>query len=277
MGAFQAADRRSEALSPSEVRDAALAYLARGWSVIPMQPRGKRPLVLWLEFQQQRAAPARVEHWFRRWPDANVGIVTGALSGVLVLDVDPRHGGADSLAQLEVRHAPMPRTVEAITGGGGRHLYFAHPGGTVPNRAGIGPGIDLRGDGGCVVAPPSLHASGQRYAWAPACSPDDVPLAPFPGWLLATAQDDAETRGHTLARWRTLVRDGVGEGARNATIASLAGYLLWHGVDPEVAAELLHAWNRARCRPPLDDDEVLRCVESIVRTHERGRGDAGRE
>ncbi|MCX7893288.1 MAG: bifunctional DNA primase/polymerase [Burkholderiales bacterium] len=258
-------------------RDAALAYLSRGWSVIPVEAHGKRPLVAWLEFQHRLAAPEEADRWFQRWPDANVAIVTGALSGLVVLDVDPGHGGGTSLARLEVEHGPLARTVEAVTGGGGRHFYFAHPGGTVANRIGLAPGIDLRGDGGCVVAPPSVHASGRPYAWAPAHGPDEAPLAPMPRWILGGGHDSGEARGHTLAHWRELTRRGVDEGARNATLASLAGHLLWHGVDPDVAVELLHAWNRVRCRPPLDDEEVLRCVESIARTHGRGRGAGGGE
>ena len=82
-----------------------------------------------------------------------MGIVTDAVSGLVVLDVDPRHGCEESLKNLEREHGPLPRTLEAMTGGGGRHIYFAHPGGSVRNRVGITPGIDLRGDGGCIVAP----------------------------------------------------------------------------------------------------------------------------
>jgi hypothetical protein len=281
MGAVQADAAWAEGLSARRVnpgiREAAAAYLARGWSVIPIEPRGKRPVVAWLEYQRRLASPDEVERWFERWPDANVGIVTGALSGLVVLDVDARHGGDESLAGLEMGYAPLARTVEAATGGGGRHLYFAHPGGTVPNRIGLAPGIDLRGDGGCVVAPPSLHASGRRYAWARARAPGEAPLAPLPRWLLASGHDAGEARGHSLAHWRRLVHRGVDEGARNATLASLAGHLLWHGVDPEVVVELLHAWNHARCRPPLPDEEVLRCVDSIVHTHARAHGAPDRE
>jgi hypothetical protein len=255
----------------TSMRAAALAYLARDWSIIPIEPRGKRPVVPWLEYQRRRAAPAEVEGWFERWPDANVGIVTGALSGLVVLDVDVRHGGDDSLAGLERTQGRLAPTVEARTGGGGRHLYFAHPGGTVPNRVALVPGIDLRGDGGCVVAPPSLHASGRRYAWVKGRAPGETALAALPPWILAPpGREEREARGHTLTHWRALVHQGVDAGARNATLASLAGHLLWHQVDPDVVAELLHAWNRVRCRPPLADEEVLRCVQSIVQTHARG-------
>jgi hypothetical protein len=251
---------------------AALAYLAHGWSVIPIEPRGKRPFVAWLEFQSRRASRSEVAGWFRQRPDANVGIVTGALSGLLVLDIDARHGGDRSLSELELAHGPLPPTVEALTGGGGRHLYFAHPGGVVHNRVGLAPGIDLRGDGGCVVAPPSLHPSGTRYAWAPGRAPDDARPAPVPHWLARLAQPEGGRVGHPLSHWRELVRRRIPEGERNNTIASLAGHLLWHGVDAEVVLELLMAWNRAQCDPPLQDEEVARVVESITRLHERPVG-----
>jgi hypothetical protein len=253
--------------------EAALGYLRRGWSAIPIERRGKRPLVAWLEFQDRAATPAEVEEWFARWPGANVGIVTGHVSGLVVLDVDPAHGGADSLARLEAAHGPLPVTVEALTGGGGRHLYFAHPGGQVGNRVGLHPGIDLRGDGGCVVAPPSVHPSGRRYAWAAGRAPDAARLALLPDWLL---RDSAARRGgHPLAHWRELVRRGVGEGERNSTLASLAGHLLWHEVDPEVVLELLLTWNRERCAPPLEDAEVASVVDSIARLHVRDAGTQG--
>ena len=73
--------------------------------------------------------------------------------------------------------------------------------------------------------------------------------------------------GHPLAYWRSLVKEGVAEGRRNATIASFTGHLLWHEVDPDVVMELMLAWNQMRCRPPLDDEEVIRTVRSIERTH----------
>lgn len=247
---------------------AALSYLARGWSVVPIEARGKRPLASWLEFQHRHPAADEVAAWFRRRPTPNVAIVTGGVSGLVVLDIDPRHGGHDSLAALEARHGRLPATIEAITGGGGRHCYFAHPGGTVPNRAGLAAGIDLRGDGGLVVAPPSLHPSGARYAWRVGRAPDERLPAPLPSWLLGLAHGGRHP-GHPLAYWRELVHDGVVEGQRNNTVASLAGHLLWHGVDAEVVLELLLAWNRQRCRPPLDDAEVAAVVHSIVRVHQR--------
>jgi Bifunctional DNA primase/polymerase, N-terminal/Primase C terminal 1 (PriCT-1) len=254
-------------LESDEIPLAACQYAERGWSVIPVQARGERPLVPWLEFQQRVASAAEIDRWFQQWPDANIGIVTGGLSGLIVIDVDPGHRGNDSLEAIERKHGPFPPGIEATTGLSGRHLYFEHPGRSVPNRAGLFPGIDVRCDGGYVVAPPSMHPSSARYRWVPKHGPDDQPLAPLPGWALHLLQPDRK-RGHSTSYWRTLVREGVEEGARDSTLASLAGHLLWNGVDVDVALELMLAWNRVRCRPPLPDKEVATVVDSIARRSE---------
>ena len=167
------------------VREAALAALAREWSVIPVLERSKRPAIAWREFQSRRARPAEMDVWLHHMPRANIAAVTGTISGLVVVDVDAGHGGEASLAEIERETAPMPSTVESRTGGGGRHLYFAHPGGHVGNRAGIRPGIDLRGDGGCVVLPPSIHPSGRAYEWVPGHAPDELPLAALPAFFAA--------------------------------------------------------------------------------------------
>jgi hypothetical protein len=249
--------------------EAALAYRHLGWSVIPLQPGEKIPKLPWQEFQDRRADEDEICSWFKRWPQANLGIVTGPISGLVVLDVDPRHGGEESLQRWNERHGPLPATPEAITGGGGRHFYFASRDPELGNRVAIVPGIDLRGRGGMIVAPPSIHPSGRPYVWKPDQAPADLPLAPLPQWLRERLSAQASGRGHPFAYWRSLARSGVEQGQRNTTIASLAGHLLWHGVDPEVVLELLLSWNRARCRPPLDDDEVVRVVASITKLHLR--------
>lgn len=262
----------------SSLLEAALAAAGRGWSVLPIRSRAKAPLVPWLELQERRAHADEIRAWFARWPDANVGIVTGAISGLVVVDVDPGHGGRASLADLESEIGKLPPTVEAITGGRGRHLYFSHPGGTVPNRAGILPGIDVRGDGGSLVIPPSVHPSGRKYRWMTGRSPDNLTPARMPAALLARIRRRSPAAAYTLPHWRAVVREGVEEGRRNDTIASLTGHLLWHGVDPYVALQLLLSWNRAHSRPPLPDAEVARTVASISRLHERARceDDGGR-
>lgn len=244
----------------------ARSYLARGWSVLPLRPREKRPLAAWRKLQRERPTEDDLVDWFKRWPDANIGVVTGEVSNLIVLDVDPKHGGDIALKQLERCYSPLPPTVEAVTGGGGRHFYFTHPGFLTRNRAGLAQGVDLRGDGGYIVAPPSIHPSGRPYQWASGHGPDEIALAPLPRWLLTTIH--GARAGRSLNDWRQLVQEGVAEGQRNSSIASLTGHLLWHNVDPGVALELLLAWNKARCRPPLDDAEVANVVASITRLHE---------
>lgn len=256
-------------MTESETDRTALAYLARGWSVVVVEPRGKRPIVRWQKFQQQAPSEDQLRAWLARHRDANLAIVTGAVSGLVVLDVDPRHGGVASLARWERDHGALQQTVESQTGGGGRHLYFAHPGGEVRNRVGLAPGLDLRGDGGVIVAPPSVHPSGKRYRWLPGHSPDELRPATLPEWLLDIASGDAPNPGLALPGWRHRVREAVPEGERNDAIASLTGHLLWHGLDTGIVRELVLCWNRAHCRPPLCDDEVGRTVESITRTHFR--------
>jgi len=260
-------DHAPSSTTATDIHAAALDYCARGWSVIPIEPRAKRPRVAWRVFQQRIATPDEIDTWFRRWPDANVGIVTGLVSGLVVVDVDARHGGFDSVAQLERTHGPLLPTVEATTGGGGRHLYYAHPGEARSNRVAMRPGIDLRADGGCVVAPPSVHPSGRCYAWAPGRAPDVMELAPLPACFSERARGPTRP-GYSRLHWRRLVREGVDEGQRNATLASLTGHLLRRGVDPDVALELMLAWNRVHCRPPLSDDEAARVVQSVARLHE---------
>lgn len=162
----------------------ALEYAARGWPVLPLhQPTtrgcscracgectspGKHPRVA-RGVYAATIDPSQIRTWWRRWPNANIGIQTGATSGLVVIDIDPRHDGNRSLERLQRRHGPL-RTLTVTTGSGGTHLYLAHPGRSIrnDNHGRLGPGIDIRGDGGYIVAPPSRHASGGRYSWVDA-------------------------------------------------------------------------------------------------------------
>ena len=254
--------------SDAGVRRAALDYVDRGWSAIVLRQCGKFPQIRWEPYQYRVADPAEVERWFDRWPDANVGIVTGQVSGLVVLDIDPRHGGEESIAGWARSDRHLPDTIEAATGGGGRHLYFRAPSVLLRNRVGLASGIDLRANGGLVVAPPSIHPSGARYTWRSGHAPEDRALASLPDWLCRMSAGGGLGAGHSIDHWRNLVAEGVPEGTRNNTIPSLAGHLLWHGVDPQVTLDLLLCWNRVRCRPPLDHTEVAGVVASILKLHE---------
>jgi len=251
--------------------DAALRYLARGWSVVPVAPAGKHPLVAWRDYQQRHATPDEVKAWYAQWPNANVGIITGQISNLVVIDIDPAHKGEESLAELTERYGALPGTLTACSGGGGRHLYFSAPADPVPvrSRVAVAPGIDVRAEGGLVVAPPSNHPSGGRYRWiTDATLP--VSLAALPRWLIDLVQGTRpHAVGHGVRHWRRLAAEGVSEGERNSSLAAFTGHLLWCGVDTEVVKELLLCWNRVRARPPLDEEEVLRTIDSIHHTHER--------
>jgi hypothetical protein len=166
---------------------AALAFAQTGWAVLPVAANGKRPLSRH-GVRDASVEEPQIRRWWLRWPDANVGIATGAPSGLVVVDVDLERGGAESLQILTCAGRELPPSLRAETGGGGFHLFYRRPAGlVVPNTAGRLPnvaeplpGIDLRGDGGYVVAPPSVHASGRPYRWSSEGTRD---LAPMPRWL----------------------------------------------------------------------------------------------
>ncbi|MDP8948686.1 MAG: bifunctional DNA primase/polymerase [Actinomycetota bacterium] len=165
------------ALAEPILLKAALAYARRGIPVFPCEPGGKTPLT-YSGFWDATTDARRIKAWWGRWSYANVGVPTGERSGLLVLDVDPRDGGPESLAALERINGPLPETAKARTGGGGVHVFFRYPAGeAVRNSAGrLGPGLDVRGEGGYVVVPPSRTRS--AYEWLDRTPPAD------PAWLL---------------------------------------------------------------------------------------------
>jgi hypothetical protein len=191
---------------------AALNYAGRGWAVLPVHtPRGngcscgnpgcssigKHPR-LSRGLTVATVDPERIKRWWREWPDANIGIHVGR-SGLIVIDIDPRHGGY--IDGLRLTHADRI-TPTAITGGGGRHVLFeALPGLEISNSRKLLPdGVDVRADRAYIVAPPSLHESGQRYAWQPGRAPWEVPPRPLPDALLPLLKIKPEpSRQNTVA------------------------------------------------------------------------------
>lgn len=143
----------------------ALAYAQRGWPILPLVPNTKRPLTP-NGFKDATTCEDKIKEWWSKWPFANIGIRTGAESEIIVLDVEVKNGaqGLESLAEFESEFGPPPPTLRVRTPSGGLHLYFKHPGGKIKNRTGFRPGLDLRGDGGYIVAPPS-QIDGVSYQW----------------------------------------------------------------------------------------------------------------
>lgn len=188
-------------MAESELAATARVYAHAGWSVFPLWwisggrcacPRGaactspgKHPLTR-QGVHEASAEPSTVAARWRRWPVANIGLPAGG-NGLAILDVDPRHGGHESLSRLlgwlVARGRSLPATLTQVTGGGGLHLIYAAPAGGIKGGANVlGPsmgGIDTRGRGGYVVAAPSTHASGGVYRWVDFCAE----TAPWPADL----------------------------------------------------------------------------------------------
>jgi hypothetical protein len=204
--------------------------------------------------------PDQIHQWWEQWPEANVGIATGKQSNLVVVDEDPRNGGDAGLADLEDEHGRLPDTWICETGGGGRHYFFRHPGGRIPCSSGkLAPGVDIKGDGGYVVATPSLHASGERYAW----SHDGLPggeddLAPTPDWIQSGINGRrSASQGDPGERIR--------QGERNQRLASIAGSLRHQGLGSEAIHAALLGINENQCDPRLPKEEVRGIAKSIGR------------
>ena len=157
----------------------AMALAQKGMAVFPCRPQDKRPATA-NGLKDATTDLDIIRQWWRQEPQFNLAIATGAVSGIFVVDVDGLDAEVE-LRRLEAEYGGLPSTVEAITARG-RHVYFRSPEVPVRNSASkIAPGIDVRGDGGYVLAPPSIHPSGRRYEWSVDCA---TALAEAPVWLI---------------------------------------------------------------------------------------------
>jgi hypothetical protein len=250
----------------TDLRTAALKLAAKGLRVFPCVERGKEPAV---NDNLKRATTDQnvITGWWSS-RSLNIAIATGASSGIWVLDVDGDEG-EQTLRDLEAEHGSLPPTVEAITGAG-RHLYFRWPTGTAIRNMQCRddlPGLDVRGDGGYVLAPPSVHPSGAVYAWS-VDSSDGFEDAP--DWLLdlVTKRDnasDGEVQTTAPDAWCAFLSQRVEGSRRGAAIARLSGLLLRKYLDPMFVLELIRLFNTLRCDPPLDDTEVVAIVTAVCR------------
>ena len=256
--------------------DYALAYAARGWRVFPIYEcratgtqcacgnrkctsPGKHPRVK-NGFKDATVDQIAVRAWWRQWPEANVGIATGA--GLMVVDIDPRHGGDDTIDALREELGAWPDTVEALTGGGGRHIYLALPEGVVTRNSAseLGAGVDIRTDGGYVVAPPSNHASGGAYRWESSSDPTEgIALAEIPGAWLDRVVKPLRV---SMVQATSPLAARVGEGGRNKALFSLGRTLRAKGLDESVVRLMLLNGNAAMCVPPLEGAEVEKIARS---------------
>ena len=272
-------------MSPSpDPETAALEYAARDWPVFPLHSPtahgcscgrtdcarpAKHPRTAHGLKDASRDAET-IREWWMRWPDANIGMATGQPSGVFVVDVDGEAGRA-SVAELARQGLTLPATLTVTTGraDGGEHRYYRMPSGVdVHNdQSGrIGPHVDVRGTGGFVVCPPSVHASGKQYRFID----PDAPIADAPAWVIERLA--ARQAKHTAKAQPS--PEAVTKGGRTNRLVSLAGTLHKRSMAVEAIEAALLAENAVKCSPPLPESKVRAIARDIPKRYPNAPKDA---
>lgn len=240
----------------------ALQYREAGFGVIPVGPN-KKPRLKWEPYQKEKASEFDIKKWWIRWPDSMIGIVTGSISGICVIDIDTPQGKA---AIDEILPDSLI-TPTASTPRGGQHLYFQMPDEDLRNNAGAIPGVDFRGNGGYVVVPPSKNDSGVTYEWLHGLSLLDVSLAPLPDRYKDMLKKNIQVFAH-----RTGVTDATNlprppefftEGRRNEDLFTVANSLITTRIDVALVAQALDMLG-STCIPPLEPPEIQAITKSAI-------------
>jgi hypothetical protein len=239
-----------------------------GFSIIPVDRASKQPSARWKAFQQRRSTERDWRQWFPQRHPANLGIVTGAVSGIVVVDVD-----SDAGREYVAAHLP-PTPMRVTTGGGGEHHYYRHPGGVVSNKvrlpgdAGARVAVDVRADGGYVIGPGSLHPRTGRYYVAPEPWPPSLDALPVfdPSWIAAPSRnlpprrpavDTALPVVERARRYLAAVPPAIeGHGGDAHTFMVACRLVRGFSLDDATALELLTEWN-AGCVPPWSERELM--------------------
>lgn len=240
------------------INELASEYVASGWSVLPVRPEEKRPFMTnWLQYTKTRATYDMVDNWITKLSGAGIGMVTGKISNIIVLDIEQ-----SCPFTLEDLLKKYPTGLIAKSGGGGYHLFYQYPTNVskVSNRVRIFEGADLRADGGFIVLPPTRHPNGNKYEWFQKGIPGAFPLA-----LLDLR---SESTGNNEG-WITEALRGATEGTRNDTCARLAGYFFKKGMNYDIVEALLLDWNEKN-DPPMPVKEVRTTIKSIEKSHATG-------
>ena len=258
----------------TNLREAVEGYLQEGFNVIPIHALdkngvclcykrkdcdapGKHPETGWEKYKYEVATRKEVDRWFQQG-ECNIGIVTGEISGIIVLDIDAKPG-KNGLETLQKMGLEIPHTRKVITGSGGHHYFFKHPGFHVPNSvsfAGDLPGVDIRGDGGYVVAPPSIHASGNLYQWD-----NRAEIVDAPEWLIELVM---ETPAKGEKKNAVDFTERLKEGERNHELNRRAWSLLGRGFNREEVISIIQSLNQYMCDPPLEEAEVTRLLTNTI-------------
>lgn len=250
--------------------EAALDYAGQGYRVIPLcfpneegacgcgwnhkdKEVGKAPRTMH-GLNDASSDPDQIREWWKLCLEANIGLLTGHKNGFWALDVDAKSGGLESLEELEQEHGKLTTHKNNTGGGGCNFLYKCLQGVAVRNKK-IRAGIETRGDGGYIVAPPSLHLSGKRYT-----ANEQSEIEEAPAWLIELV---TQPEGEHTASQPVTTKIYEGEG-RNDACTREAGRLLNIYKDPEIVKSMVLVYNQAVCRPPLDPKECERTWEKSL-------------
>lgn len=240
---------------------AAVEYINMGLAVFPIKYKDKIPLTR-NGCKDATTDAAIVKAWWQKYPNANVGIATGLKSGglfVIDLDIDEDKGinGYQTLRDWERKNGILPDTWSSITGRGGYHLFFKSSK-QITNRTGILEGVDIRGEGGYIVAPPSTHANGHKYEWE--YSPDDFGLVEADEVVYKLLETDKREKAESFKLPEIII-----SGKRNETIFRFACSLQAKGLPDEAIEASVKAINETKCQPPLKDSELNTIINSVYR------------
>ncbi len=247
-------------------------YAELGLATVPILPGDKRPATFWRDIDGPD--PERTVDYLNDHPEADVGIATGSPSGgLLVVDVDARAGGVDgrkTMRGFESRFGRLSRTVAVRSGHGGIHEYYRFLRGSVPRNA-TNPalGIDLRGEGGVVVAPPSVLSDGGTYRFVEGRSPDDLPIAEADERVMRLVELVSRRGPSAPRRGGAPAGPFVAPGGRNDALFRYGAHVRARGGTEEDVALAVIGYNERLCRPPLSEREVLRIISSVC-SYERG-------
>lgn len=236
------------------ILEMALELLDRGLSVIPVKPKDKTPLIAWKEYQSRFATEEEVTQWVEKYPNMNIGVVTGEISGVVVADAD----GEDGINWIKEN---LPTTSVYTRTSKGIHAWYKYNK-PIKNKTRIAPEVDIRADGGFVVVPPSVHATGFQYTFEFTPGLD--------GWdELTEFSEICVTKDSVidLSGVKPVLHPyGEEQGSRNDTAARLAGRMFRLGLQPDEVLTYLEGWN-AKNNPPLSYKELKQVRDSIYKAH----------
>jgi hypothetical protein len=238
--------------------EAALFYCSLGWSVIPLKPGDKKPLTAWERHQRERATPDMIREWWSKFPDANIGIVTGKISGIAVIDIDEKIG----FIEIEKYIALDLLTPQQRTPRGGLHIICKHPLNIeLPNNARTIPGCDFRGDGGYIVIAPSTNSTGRPYAWLKGREPSKCLLAELPQSYI-----DAITSKKREPRADDAPGDMYTPGRRDEDLFHIANCMVKGGAKQHEVSQTLERLALS-CGYPQSDIRIK--VESAIKRAEK--------